>query len=95
MLDFAVLSSDLPPTIAAAIICLIPIVALLTRHQQKMAMILGRPTQGQLHDEAVMQLAAEVRELRVLVAQQTLALDNISDTNRRLATKLEEQRVIA
>jgi hypothetical protein len=64
---------------------MVPIVAILAKHQQKMAMILRQPAQG-VSEDSIMRLAAEVRELRAMVAQQTLALDNIAENNRRLST---------
>jgi hypothetical protein len=81
---------DVPPTIAMVIMFLIPIVAILARHQQKMALIIRRPIEANSSD-SVAQLTAEVRELRAQLNQQTLILDGISETNRRLAAQLDQR----
>lgn len=55
------------------IIFMIPIVAILTKHQQKMAEILhSRP---QVPNEEILALRREVADLRQLVHQQAIALD--------------------
>jgi hypothetical protein len=90
MYPFAMFQQDVPPTIAMVIMFLIPIVAILARHQQKMALIIRRPIEANSSD-SVAQLTAEVRELRAQLNQQTLILDGISETNRRLAAQLDQR----
>ncbi len=53
---------------------LIPIVALLTRHQQKMAVILNK---GESNNSEIANLRREIAELKALVHNQTIALDNV------------------
>lgn len=52
---------------------MIPIVAMLTRHQQKMAEILN---QGRGDHSEIEALRREVAELKSLVQNQTIAIDN-------------------
>jgi hypothetical protein len=68
------------------IIFMIPIVAILTKHQQKMAELIhgqhGQQGQQNVNPNAsfeTSQLREEVRQLRELMTQQTLALDNLRD----------------
>jgi hypothetical protein len=61
---------------------LIPIVAILTAHQQKMAQILHRGAAD--HDE-IANLRKELAEMRSLVHQQTITLDNIAGVQSALA----------
>lgn len=60
---------------------MIPIVAILVTHQQKMAQIMhaNRP---QNNDQEINALRAEVRELKEMVHQQMLALDSYSSGSR-------------
>jgi len=70
---------------------MIPIVALLTRHQQQMAEIMARRsnTAGEVD-----MLRREVGELKALIHQQTIALDNLAlrprqvDVNDDLRTRV-------
>jgi hypothetical protein len=79
---------DFAPTIAFLAIFSVPLIAILTKHQQKMAMILRRPVdelpaynresmelKQMVRDQilAVEQLRGEVRELKELVAAQSVA----------------------
>jgi hypothetical protein len=60
---------------------MIPIVVVLTKHQQKMAEILNRNT----GDHAVINgLRQEIAEIKALVHHQTIALDNIRGTQKSL-----------
>jgi hypothetical protein len=73
---------------------LIPIVALLTKHQMKMAALIhGKSLDHndnlvgiQLGQNNSNQLSEEVRQLRELMHQQTLALDNLRDEVRSSQT---------
>ena len=85
-------SGDLAPLVATAMMMMIPIVAILARHQQKMTMIMRQPANAG-HDEAILRLANEVHELRALIAQQAMAMDSLADTNRRLSMSLERPPV--
>lgn len=55
---------------------IIPIVAILTKHQQQMAAILNK--QGNAETEDVAQLRRELSEVKALLQNQTIALDNLS-----------------
>lgn len=74
-----------PETIAVMIpvvaLC-IPIVAILTKHQQKMAELL-HGTQGVAAEETH-RMRNEVNQLRDLVAQQTIALDDLRSSVRSI-----------
>ena len=60
---------------------MIPIIVILTKHQQKMAEIMHR-TAG---DEGqIAALRQEIAELRALVHQQAITLDNISQFQKSL-----------
>ena len=58
----------------------IPIVAILTSHQQKMAGLFAQRAQGatQLNHEELAALRREILELKSLVHQQAIAIDNLS-----------------
>lgn len=81
-------TEDITQLIAMALIMMVPIVAILARHQQKMAMILRQPQTGR-NDEAIIQLATEVQQLKTMMTEQALAMDNLAETNRKLTKRLE------
>lgn len=78
---------DIVRVLVPIIIFMIPIVAILTKHQQKMAeLIHGNHGQQNFNPNVnpqasfeTSQLREEVRQLRELMTQQTLALDNLRD----------------
>lgn len=66
---------------------IIPIVAILTKHQMKMAALIHGKTIDENNNVVSSnandsQLSQEVRQLRELMHQQTLALDNLRDELR-------------
>ena len=66
---------------------MIPIIAMLIKHQTNMAQIIhGRPLDGNLNQNQLNsynpQLTDEVRQLRELMQQQTIALDNLRNEVR-------------
>ncbi|HVL39582.1 MAG TPA: hypothetical protein VM328_09355 [Fimbriimonadaceae bacterium] len=63
------------------IIFMIPIVAILTHHQRKMAEIMHR--QGGTQAGELDRLSREVEELKHLVHQQAIALDTFLEAQRR------------
>ena len=73
------------PLAAIGLPMLIAIIAILTKHQQKMAEIV-RET-GMANNQAIPRLEAEVQELRSMVMEQAVTIDNLSDANRRLRTE--------
>lgn len=69
---------ELAPVIVSLAMFSIPVVSILTRHQQKMAMILHRPT-----DEPVAN-SRESMELRQMVRDQILAVEQLRGEVREL-----------
>jgi hypothetical protein len=75
---------------------MIPIVAILTKHQQKMAETIhhGQNVGNQYNAMEVASLRDEVRQLRELSAQQTIAFDNLQRTiqtqNNDLRQRLQD-----
>ncbi|HJP83707.1 MAG TPA: hypothetical protein VJ835_09405 [Fimbriimonadaceae bacterium] len=63
------------------VVFMVPIIAILTHHQRKMAELIHRAPQA-LPSPEVEALRREVQDLKALIHQQTIALDN--------ARKLEE-----
>ena len=62
----------------------VPIVAILTSHQRKMATIIHGSQQNQLQNNAQQdQLASEVRDLKQIVYQQAIAIDSLTNEVRR------------
>lgn len=68
---------DVLPYLIPIIIFMIPIVAILTTHQRKMAELVHRNPAPNSNGE-IDALRREVQELKEIVHQQTLAIDNIS-----------------
>lgn len=57
----------------------IPVIRILTRHQAQMAQIIHGQSQNQTNVNESAQLRDEVRQLRELMHQQAIALDNLRD----------------
>ncbi|MBC8065954.1 MAG: hypothetical protein H7Y17_14065 [Chlorobia bacterium] len=69
---------DIAPFLIPLVIFMIPIIAILTSHQRKMAeLIHGNRANGNTNGE-IEALRREVQELKQLVHQQTLQIDSIS-----------------
>jgi hypothetical protein len=68
---------NIPPLIIPVIIFMIPIIAILTAHQQKMAKIMHE-SRPQFDPNELSALRHEVRELKELVHTQMLAIDSLS-----------------
>lgn len=83
---------DIFPFLLGAIMFMIPIVAILTKHQQKMAELMRQNTTTQhanpLENEM---MRREVEQLKQLVMQQTIAIDNLANQNRELAARMNSQ----
>lgn len=74
---------NLEPLFAIGIVFSIPLVAILTHHQRKMAEILHRkPDNGQAMNEGVLQ---ELQRLRQLVNEQSLVIEELRDNQQALA----------
>lgn len=69
---------------------LIPIVAILVAHQQRMAQIIhqGHGAKGATEIDA---LRSEVRELKELLHQQSIAMDNLVTHQTKLPPPLEDR----
>ncbi len=82
---------DLIALVLGAILFLIPIVAILTQHQQKMARLMreGQP-QNPAESEAIRR---EMETLRQLVMQQTIAIDNLAAQQQALAARMQAPTV--
>lgn len=72
-------ADEVGPVIAAVLLLMIPIIAILTAHQRKMAEIIHRnqAQSGQL-DETAAALRAELARLTQAVHQNTIAIDNLT-----------------
>lgn len=66
------------PYLIPIIIFLIPIIAILTNHQRKMAELIHGSKGNPNSAGEIEALRREVQELKQVVHQQTLAIDNIS-----------------
>ncbi len=84
-------SDQIAAIIVPAFFMMIPIVAILTKHQRNMAMIM-RSDRNDAPKLPVVQpdLERQIADLRELVAQQTIALDTLSRTTQAMAQRLEE-----
>lgn len=67
--------------ITSALMMMIPIVWILTKHQQKMTTLIRGEAQ---QSESSIDLKRELASLRELVSQQTIAIDNISRSQTEL-----------
>jgi len=68
---------DVLPFFIPIVIFMIPIIAILTSHQRKMAELLHGSRQNNLPSPEVEMLRREVQELKQIVHQQTIAIDNL------------------
>lgn len=69
---------DVLPFLIPIIIFMIPIIAILTNHQRRMAELIHGNRQHSGNAGEIDALRREVQELKEIVHQQTLAIDNIS-----------------
>lgn len=77
------------PFLTACIFCLIPIVAIFTRHQQRMATILHGTDRSRLPADTEQRILTELMALRQQVNQQALIIDDLANANRALAMSVE------
>jgi len=75
-------AEEIAPIIATVAVMAIPLAAILTAHQRKMAMIFHgqRQEQSTANNDAVVN---EIRELKQVVYQQAIALDNLKNEVRQ------------
>lgn len=89
-------SEMIAPVIVSALFMMIPIIAILTSHQRKMAMIMRQEPKPPLPTEmADASLREEVQELKQMVNQQTIVLDNLSRSTEALAKRLGADESLA
>lgn len=71
---------------------MIPIVAILTKHQREMAQTFAQQNMQQLpvQDPAVSQMREEMRLLREQLNQQSILLDDIRSQNKNLQERVSE-----
>ncbi|MBV6457720.1 MAG: hypothetical protein HONBIEJF_00837 [Fimbriimonadaceae bacterium] len=74
---------------------MIPIVAILTQHQRRMAEIIHANPPNQLPSPEVEALRSEIRELKSLVHQQAIAIDNLAALRQPAESRSIETRLSA
>jgi hypothetical protein len=81
---------DLAPILAFLILMMVPVVAILTKHQQKMAAILhSRPPAAD--DERLARVEAEVAAMRDLLNRQALILEELNSKLPPAASDVEHR----
>ena len=88
------ISEDLAPVLVTGIIMMIPIVSILVKHQQKMALIMRENPQGdnQRQTYELESIKRELADLKTLMHQQAIAMDNLTDkvnVNSEISRRLE------
>jgi hypothetical protein len=91
-LPMAFISEDMMGMLIGVLFMMIPIIWILTKHQQRMTTLL-RADQGNqpLPNPEVHHLRIEVQQLRDLVAQQTVMIDNLVSSQSDLVKSLQER----
>ena len=84
--------AELIPLLAVGLIFMIPIVAILAKHQQKMAEIFRQQQQHPLNLQNGRQ-SEEMAKMRELMAQQMIAIDNLAQSQRELALSIRSQQL--
>jgi hypothetical protein len=79
---FAQIQDDLFPMLLGAIMLLIPIIAILTNHQQKMARLLREDQNQFRNSNESNQLRAELADLRHRIDSLTLSIEQMRDEQR-------------
>lgn len=93
LLPLADFGGDIAPIVATISIMLVPIVWILTSHQRKMAMIIHGSQQQNQQPQQNEALASEVRELKQIVYQQSIAIDQISSKLDKAASSDVQNRL--
>ena len=80
--------ANIAPMILGVAFMLVPITAILARHQQRMARILRDPAvEGK--DQEIQRLSAEVRLLQDALYQQTMSIDRLEGMVRALPARTD------
>ena len=82
------LLNALGPIVATVFLLGIPIVAILTKHQQKMALLLRGDASQAASDQQLAQLRHDVELIRAQMNQQTLLLDTLASQQRDILAAL-------
>jgi hypothetical protein len=72
---FAQFGDDIAPLIASVLVFMIPIIAILTAHQRKMAEIIHRSEPSPAQSDEMAALRAEISRLTQALHQNTIAID--------------------
>ncbi|MEA2554295.1 MAG: hypothetical protein QOJ65_2471 [Fimbriimonadaceae bacterium] len=83
---------ELAPVLAMAVLMMVPIVKMFLSHQQKMAELVHRVNQQPSMPEQD-QLRQELRDLKTLVHQQSITLDNLTSKLENSSEPKIEQRL--
>lgn len=87
-------SQDIAPVIIMGILFLIPIVKILVNHQQKMTEMTYRLNQQNMQPPLEHhQLHQDVQDMKQLVQQQAIAIDNLSNKLDRLTPQSVQDRI--
>jgi len=78
---------DVAPMVGMVVIFMIPIVGILTRHQQKMALIMR-----QTHLETQGQPSREAQELRQMIRDQSIAIEQMRSEVRQMNSAMSNSR---
>jgi len=83
----------MPPyaLIIPIVVFLIPILGILTQHQQKMAQLLNE--RGRVDPQELAVLREEMRQLRELVHQQTITMDSLMQYQRAAVESTVQDRL--
>ena len=83
---------DVAPFILGALVFMIPIVAILTNHQRKMAELLHGQNRGQqpMTQATDPMLLNELARMRELIAQQSIAIDTLAKSQKDLEQRLTQ-----
>jgi hypothetical protein len=79
------ISDNMVAIFTIMIAMMVPVVAILSKHQLKMTALMRDQQQAAPNEE----LTREIRDLKNIVAQQAYALDTISQSQKQLAARLE------
>ena len=89
------MSHDLAPVLIMGIIFLLPIVKILVNHQQKMTEMTYRLNQQNVQPPLPEQdqMRRDMQDLKQLVQQQAIAIDNLSTKLDRMGTPTVQDRL--
>jgi uncharacterized protein YlxW (UPF0749 family) len=74
------MGKDFAPMIASIFVMMIPIIAILTRHQQKMTLLMRQDNQS--HNPELYALQNDVHELKSMVSSIAMSVDDLKNEVR-------------